>query len=237
MRLDTPVTTRAMTADRGSQRRSKATRRSPETNHWYPRRIWVRSSPECDSSSKKAATATTKAAATARVAIQPARARRRWPNSTLTANPARGRTGSSQIRRVAPVAFRAPSPLEQVDVVDRDRRALAEDGDKDAEADHDLGGGHHHHEEGQHLAVQGAVGLGEGDERQVDRVQHQLDAHEHHDGVAPDQHSGHADAEQDGRQEQVRAGPDPHGRCRFPRTRAPTAATTSRTPAVSKAKV
>src|SRR5215218_3220323 len=184
MRLDTPVTARAMTADRGSQRRSKATRRSPETNHWYPRRIWVRSSPLCDSSSKKAATATAKAAATARVASQPARARRRWPNSTLTANPARGRTGSSQIRRVAPVAFRAPSPLEQ-----------------------------------------------------VDGVQHQLDAHEHHDGVAPDQHSGHADAEQDGRQEQVRAGPDPHGRCRFPRTRAPTAATTSRTPAVSKAKV
>src|SRR5215207_230714 len=236
MRLDTPVTTRAMTADRGSQRRSKATRRSPETNHWYPRRIWVRSSPGSDSSSNRAATAIAKAAATARVAIQPARARRRWPNTTLTANPARGSSGSSQISRVAPVAFRAPSPLEQVDVVDRDRRALAEDGDEDAEADHDLGGGDHHDEEGQHLAVERAVGLGEGDERQVDRVQHQLDAHEDHDGVAPDQHPGHADGEQDGREQEVGAGPDPHD-CRFPSTRAPTAATTSRIPAVSKAKV
>src|SRR4029453_6904266 len=151
MRLETPVTTRAMTADRGSQRRSKATRRSPGASHSQPRRIWVRSSPGSDSSSKKAARATAKAAATARVAIQPARARRRWPNTTLTANPARGSSGSSQISRVAPVAFRAPSPLEQVDVVDRGRRALAEDGDQDAEADHDLGGRHHHDEEGQHL--------------------------------------------------------------------------------------
>src|SRR4029453_4740423 len=154
MRLETPVTTRAMVADRGSQRRSKATRRSPETNHSWPRGIGGRAWAGCDSSSNRAATATRKAAATARVAIQPASARRRWPSSTLTAKPARGRTGSSQIRRVAPVAFRTPSPLEQVDVVDRGRRALAEDGDKDAEADHAPGGGHHHHEERQHLAVQ-----------------------------------------------------------------------------------
>ena len=44
--------------------------------------------------------------------------------------------------------------------------------------------------------VQVAVDAREGDQRQVDRVEHQLDAHEHHDGVATHQHANGADREQ-----------------------------------------
>ena len=40
-------------------------------------------------------------------------------------------------------------------------------------------------------------------------VEHQLDAHEHHDGVAPQQHSGGADGEQQRRQVQVVGGVHP----------------------------
>src|SRR6266511_2920917 len=165
----------------------------------------------CASTSVSIAAAIPKAAAISRVASQPAAPRRRRPTRVLMAKPPSGSSGSSQTRRIAPVAFRASSPLEQVDVVDAGRRALAEDGHQDAEADDHLGGGDHHHEEGQDLPVQVAVQLGEGDERQVDGVQHQLHAHEHHDGVAPDEHSGHADGEQQRRQHQVPARLDSHG--------------------------
>ena len=44
---------------------------------------------------------------------------------------------------------------------------------------------------------------GERDQRQVHRVEHQLDAHEHDDRVAPDQHADRADGEQQRGQHQV----------------------------------
>ena len=136
---------------------------------------------EGDSSSNRAATATAKASSS-QSGDQPARARRRWPNSTLTANPARAGPGRPDQSGGADMAVQVP--LSRLTSSSKSM-TLAEDGDKDAEADHDLGRGHHHHEERQHLAVQAAVvGLGEGDEQQVDRVEHQLDAHEHDDGVA-----------------------------------------------------
>ena len=47
------------------------------------------------------------------------------------------------------------------------------------EADDDLGGGDDHHEEHGRLAVDVAEPDGERDEREVDGVEHQLDAHEH----------------------------------------------------------
>ena len=52
-------------------------------------------------------------------------------------------------------------------------------------------------------AVEVTVQPGEGDESQVDRVEHQLDAHEHHDRVAPQQHTGSANGEQQCREVEV----------------------------------
>ena len=72
-----------------------------------------------------------------------------------------------------------------------------------ARPDDDLGGGDHHHEEREDDAVEVAPHVGEGDQRQVDRVEHQLDAHEHHDGVAAHQEADRADAEQQRGQHQV----------------------------------
>src|SRR5207247_1055483 len=163
------------------------------SSHWAPRRITVRASAAPPSRVKKAATAIANDAATSAVASQPAALPRRRPTRMLTAKPAAGSSGSSQTRRSEPWGVRAPSPLEQVDVVDAGRRALAEDDHQDAEADDHLGGGHHHDEEGEDLAVEVAGGAGEGEEREVDGVEHQLDAHEHHDGVAAHQHPDHAD--------------------------------------------
>src|SRR5246127_3542567 len=48
-----------------------------------------------------------------------------------------------------------------------------------------------------------AVHPRERDERQVDRVEHQLDAHEHHDGVAAQQHTRGPDGEQQRRKVKV----------------------------------
>src|SRR6185312_2534879 len=58
-------------------------------------------------------------------------------------------------------------------------------------------------EERDHLTVEVTVHAGERDEREVDRVEHQLDEHEHHERVAPQQHTGRADGEQQRRQIQV----------------------------------
>src|SRR4051812_18003403 len=70
-----------------------------------------------------------------------------------------------------------PSVLQQTGVVDRGRASGAEDGHDDRQADHHLGSRDHHHEEGRDLTVEVAVGAGEGDQREVARVEHQLDAH------------------------------------------------------------
>src|SRR6201998_4143412 len=48
-----------------------------------------------------------------------------------------------------------------------------------------------------------AVHPRERDERQVDGVEHQLDAHEHHDGVAAQQHACGPDGEQQRRKVKV----------------------------------
>src|SRR5688572_11738480 len=89
------------------------------------------------------------------------------------------------------------SVLQQARVVDRGRATGPEDGHDDGQPDDDLGRGHHHHEEGGDLAVEVAVLPGERDEGQVAGVEHQLHAHEDHDGVAPDEDPHTPDGEQD----------------------------------------
>src|SRR3984893_18268077 len=83
-----------------------------------------------------------------------------------------------------------PSVLQQTGIVDRGRPAGTEDRHDDRQADHDLACGDHHREEGHHLTVELTVHPGERDERQIRGIEHQLDTHEHHDRVAPQQDTG-----------------------------------------------
>src|SRR5260221_9364439 len=90
--------------------------------------------------------------------------------------------------------------LQQVRIVHRRGPAGPEDRGQDRQAHDDLRGGHHHHEEGDDLPVEVAVHPRERDEGQVDRVQHQLHAHEDDERVPADQDAHAADHEQDHRQ-------------------------------------
>src|SRR5579859_2175028 len=138
----------------------------------------------------------------------------RLPPSSRISAPASGNTSSSQAARWTPAAARAvvadaacaaakelvtpvPSILEQAGVVDRRGPAGTEDRHEDGQPHHHLGGGHDHDEEGDDLPVQVGVQPGEGHEREVDRVQHELHAHEDDQGVAAHQHADRADDEQD----------------------------------------
>ena len=82
----------------------------------------------------------------------------------------------------------------------------AQDGHDDAEADHHFGGGDDHHEEHGGLAADVAELAGQRDEREVHGVEHQLDAHEHHQRVAAHHHADDADGEQHRGQQQVPGG-------------------------------
>src|SRR5690349_20275003 len=101
--------------------------------------------------------------------------------------------------------------LERVELVDVDRRPGPEHGDDDGQAhrcfrrrggDHEEDGG----VPGQKRAHRRARHEGEAGERQeseVRRVEHQLDAHQHHDGVAPQHHAGRSEGEQERGEHQI----------------------------------
>ena len=80
-----------------------------------------------------------------------------------------------------------------------------------ARPDRDFGGRDREREEHDHLAVDVVELVGERDEREVHRVEHQLDAHEHHEHVAAHEHADRADGEEHRRQHQVVGVGDPHG--------------------------
>src|SRR5215217_3304184 len=137
----------------------------------------------------------------------------RWPHRSVrrppsrTAAPASGSAISSQDDESRPSAgtmfIPSPSVLQQVGVVDRGGPSGPVDRHDDREPHDDLGGGDDHDEERHDLTVDGAVRPREGDQRQVHRVEHQLDAHEHDDGVAPDEDADGADREEDRGEHQV----------------------------------
>ena len=83
-------------------------------------------------------------------------------------------------------------------------------GHDDPEADHDLSRRHHEHEEDQRLPTDVVEHAGERDEGEVGRVEHQLDAHEHDQDVAPHQQADGADGEDNGRQAQVPGSREAH---------------------------
>src|SRR4030095_12912230 len=106
----------------------------------------------------------------------------RRPPSSSTAAPASGSAINSQEAAGSPSAGStstgmvcpSPSVLQQVGVVDRGGPAGPVDRHDDRETDDDLGGGDDHDEERHDLAVESAGGAGEGHQRQVHRVEHQL---------------------------------------------------------------
>src|SRR5438552_4003714 len=98
--------------------------------------------------------------------------------------------------------------LELVELVDVDRRAVAEQHDQDREADRRLGSGDREDEEDEdlpgHLVGDHRQEVRERDEVQVHREQHQLDAHQQHDEVlAVQKDANHRQREQDRAERQV----------------------------------
>src|SRR5215475_1023453 len=89
------------------------------------------------------------------------------------------------------------SIFQQARVVHRRGPAGTEDRYQDRQSHDHFRGRDHHHEERDHLAVHLAVHPRESDERQVDRVQHELDTHEDDHCVAAHEYADGADHEQD----------------------------------------
>src|SRR5690606_28248102 len=107
------------------------------------------------------------------------------------------------------------STLHHVDVLDRDRAAVAEEDHENGEPDRRLGGRDGEHEQREHLPDQVAERGREGDEVDVDRKQDELDRHEDDDHVlAVEEDAEDAQREQDRRDgEEMR---DADGHCQSP---------------------
>src|SRR3984957_13612192 len=186
----TPVISNTKQIDNWSICRPKSTCRPPTGTQLNKFWLMVRASPCRPSISARRSRPTPNDAS---AVAQPSRCPHgsvRLPPSSKIAAPAAGNATSSQVKCVI------PSALEQVGVVDRSRSTGTENRHDDGQPDHHLAGGDDHREERHHLAVEIAVQSGEGHEGEVNRVEHQLDAHEHDDRVAPQQHTGGADGEQ-----------------------------------------
>src|SRR5206468_5878217 len=130
------------------------------------------------------------------------------PAKPQTAAPIRGSSGTrcSQVTSTLRLL-----ELQRVELVDVDGSAAAEDGDDDGQSDGSLGSGRgddeeHRRvpgEEASHRRVRHQRKARERQEREVDRVEHQLDAHQDDDRVAPQDHAGGAEGEQQRGQDEV----------------------------------
>src|SRR5688572_4584054 len=107
------------------------------------------------------------------------------------------------MHHVGTVRRRHPSVAHQGEIVGLNGGAIAEEHHQDGESDARFSGGERHHEEGGDVPVGGAVVTGEGDERQVHRVQHQLDGHEDDQQIAAIQHTECADEKENRAQVEV----------------------------------
>src|SRR5712692_1977624 len=163
----------------------------------------------------------------------------RRPKRPLTRNAASGNAGMSQTSEIT-----SSSSLHLMDLVDVDLWPVAIRREDDPEADGDLGRGDDEHEDDEDAAalVDRAGFAGEGDEREVRRVQHELDAHEDDDGIAPDEHArapdeeehrGHGDVGPQGDGHRRRRIAASSGSSRLVRTIAPTIAASRSTDAIS----
>src|SRR5687767_8973698 len=112
---------------------------------------------------------------------------------------------------------------------------MPEERDDQRQPDRRFRGGHRHHEERDDLAVHVAPVAAECDERQVHRVQHDLDREQNRDQIPAKEHSGGADGKENRRNDQVMMQRNHDGSSLRARTTAPTMATRIRIDVASNA--
>src|SRR5581483_7373945 len=174
-----------------------------------------------------ARSAMTKHAPTATMPISDPFFGRRLPKNRMATNDIAMMNGISHTQwRII-----AASPAHRVDFVEVDRRSVPVEHEDDGEADTDLSGCDGDDEQGEDLSHDRAVQRAEGDEVDVDRVEDQLDRHQHHHAVAAGEHAVHADGEQGCAEEQELVEQHPYSF--LARTMAPTRAARSRTETTS----
>src|SRR5579862_3086565 len=122
------------------------------------------------------------------------------------------------------------SALQRVDVVEVGTMKVAVDQQHDREADADFRGGDREHEQREHLAGDRVVERPERDEVDVDRGEHQLDAHQHEHGVLARQNAIDPGAEEERSEQQELV--EQH-QSRLARTTAPISAPSKSTPTTS----
>src|SRR3954467_10036683 len=95
------------------------------------------------------------------------------------------------------------SSLELPQLIDVDRQPPPVQRDDETEADRHLAGGDDHDDQREDLPAHVPAVARERDEREVGGVEHQLQAEQDHERVAPREHAGHPDAEDQRRDDQV----------------------------------
>src|SRR5579884_132619 len=204
MNVPTNVTKSSIVTDSGSTRKPSFTWNPPAGNHDQMLRTWLRG--WMSRSAKNMTPDQTNVSPDSVVAIQPdSGSPMRLPNSSSTAEPTSGSSGMIQTRSSRSRALTvwpprsstcARSALQEIDVVGRRALAAAEDRNDDRQSDRDLRGCDDQREEDEDLSADVVEHPREGHERQVGGVQHQLDAHEHHEDVAAQQQTDRADGEE-----------------------------------------
>src|SRR5919199_322584 len=144
----------------------------------------------------KSTSAMTKSATNTALAINPAsrplRIKKVFANTP--------NNGSTISRTIKVSSILSP---HRADVVDVCRSLRAENTHQESQSDGDLGRGDRDDEEGHNLPVDVGPLPCKGNQREVSRVQHELDRHEDDYHVSPCQHSYDADCEQNSAQEHV----------------------------------
>src|SRR5690349_8377063 len=219
MSVPTPVTKSSIVTDSGSTRKPIFTWKPPEMNQVKRLRTWLRGSTLRNA--RNVTTVQRNDPPIIEVPIHPAHGSpMRLPNRSSSTAPASGSSGMIHTRSSRSRAFTAdrppeqlcaPSALQQVDVVGGRALTAPEDRDDDGETDRDLRGGDDEGEEHDHLAARVVEHAGEGHERHVRRVEHELHAHEHDDDVAPHEEPDRADREEHRGEHQVVVAGDRRG--------------------------
>src|SRR5438874_7995563 len=86
------------------------------------------------------------------------------------------------------------SEFEQVHAFDVERLPIARNQDDDSQADGGFRRGDHNHKQHKNLSVELAERLAKRDERQIHRVEHQLDGHENGDRKSTRLNSSHVES-------------------------------------------
>src|SRR5688572_7874815 len=192
-----PVTTRIITADSASSLSVRSSVKSPEVIHVNS--VWTicRLSDGRAASVNTCMTEMTNAIAITAVARLPdTDLGRRRPSVALTRKPANGSSGISANTR---------SPFQRRKGFGVERFLVTEQTNHQCEPHRRFSSRHGHHEERDDLPIDLAKLAAEGDEREVDGVQHDLDRQQQGDQIAAQEHAGSADGEEQSRQHQIMA--------------------------------